>query len=325
MLTTVLTLVVPVLLVAAQLVVARTWAPELPDPVAVHFGSDGADGFASLAAALWLPSAIALALATGCWAVAFFWGRAAAVRRVCAGMAIGLTTFLMALSLLILQLQRGLADAAQTGPVTPVMTVAFLVALGPALLAARLVPGDPRQPTTDPIPESAATLELAADETASWVTHAESRVALVVGGSAVVLVAAVGLLLSAPFVLVPALLVGTAVATSTWFTVTVDRRGLSVRSAVGWPRMSIPLDEVLGAEQVTVSPFHEFGGWGYRVGRGGRVGVVLRAGVGLQVARTGGRSFVVTVDDAATGAALLNTLAARSRVHTETRGTPGSR
>jgi hypothetical protein len=89
--------------------------------------------------------------------------------------------------------------------------------------------------------------------------------------------------------------------------------------------MSIPLDEVLGAEQVTVSPFHEFGGWGYRVGRGGRVGVVLRAGVGLQVARTGGRSFVVTVDDAATGAALLNTLAARSRVHTETRGTPGSR
>ena len=58
----------------------------------------------------------------------------------------------------------------------------------------------------------------------------------------------------------------------------------------------------------------EFGGWGYRVGRGGRVGVVLRTGEALQVQRTGGRAFVVTVDDAATGAALLNTLAARSRV-----------
>ena len=64
----------------------------------------------------------------------------------------------------------------------------------------------------------------------------------------------------------------------------------------------------------TVSPLAEFGGWGYRVGRGGRVGVVLRTGEGLQVERSGGRSFVVTIDDAATGAALLNTLAARSRV-----------
>ena len=65
---------------------------------------------------------------------------------------------------------------------------------------------------------------------------------------------------------------------------------------------------------VDVSPFAEFGGWGYRVGRGGRVGIVLRSGPALQVERTGGRSLVVTVDDAATGAALLNTLAARARV-----------
>jgi hypothetical protein len=87
-----------------------------------------------------------------------------------------------------------------------------------------------------------------------------------------------------------------------------------VRSSLGRPRIVVPLDEVVRAEVVEVSPVAEFGGWGYRVGRAGRVGIVLRSGQALQVERTGGRSLVVTVDDADTAAALLNTLAARSRV-----------
>ncbi|MFL1430121.1 MULTISPECIES: hypothetical protein [unclassified Nocardiopsis] len=50
-----------------------------------------------------------------------------------------------------------------------------------------------------------------------------------------------------------------------------------------------------------------------RLRRGGRVGLVLRRGEALMVERSGGRSFVVTVDDAATAAALLNTMAERAR------------
>ena len=50
-----------------------------------------------------------------------------------------------------------------------------------------------------------------------------------------------------------------------------------------------------------------------RTGVGGRIGVVMRGGEALEVVRTGGRRVVVTVGDAATGAALLNTLAARAR------------
>jgi hypothetical protein len=57
----------------------------------------------------------------------------------------------------------------------------------------------------------------------------------------------------------------------------------------------------------------DFGGWGWRVGRGGRVGVVTRKGEGLLVERTGGRSIVVTVDGAAGAAGLLNALADRER------------
>jgi hypothetical protein len=324
-LTTVLTLVVPAALVASTFVVAGAWSAQLPDPVAVHFGTDGADGFATPAGALWPPAVISLVVAVLAWALAFFWGRSALVRRICASLAVGLTAFLSVLTIGLLDLQRGLADAADVGGPGLVITLAFVVGIGAAVLAAWLTPGDAPQPTTDPIPASASVLDLGPDESASWVTHAESRSALVVGGSATVLVAALGILLSAPFVLVPALLVAAAVLSSTWFTVTVDRRGLAVRSLLGWPRMAVPLDEVVQASVVAVRPFPEFGGWGYRVGRGGRVGVVLRTGEGLQVERTGGRSFVVTVDDAATGAALLNTLAARSRADGPARDTRGTR
>ena len=73
------------------------------------------------------------------------------------------------------------------------------------------------------------------------------------------------------------------------------------------------IEEVEEAVVVQVNPLREFGGWGIRTGVGGRIGVVMRGGEALEVVRTGGRRVVVTVDDAATGAALLNTLAGRAR------------
>ena len=94
----------------------------------------------------------------------------------------------------------------------------------------------------------------------------------------------------------------------------MDGTGLTVRLLIRRPRIQVPLDEIIEAEVVTVRPIAEFGGWGLRIGAAGRAGVVLRSGPALQVTRTSGRAFVVTVDDAQTGAALLNTLAARARL-----------
>ena len=126
--------------------------------------------------------------------------------------------------------------------------------------------------------------------------------------------------------LVPALVVAAAVLSSTWFTVTVDRRGLAVRSAARLAaRSSCRSTRCVQAEVVDRRPFPEFGGWGYRVGRGGRVGVVLRTGEGSRSSAPAAASLVVTVDDAATGAALLNTLAARARVGPSARDTRGTR
>jgi hypothetical protein len=313
-LTTLGTLAVPLAIAVVPFVAAGAWADQLPDPVAVHFGPDGADGFSSLAGALWPVAIASVTLTFACWALAFFWGRTALVRRISAATALGMATFLTALVVGMLHLQRGLAHAAGVTGMDPVIGVALALGLAVAALGAWAVPGDPYLPATEPVPPRAALLDLGPDESATWVTHATSRPALLGGGSGAALMLALGLALSIPALVVAAAVVAALVLSSTRFTVTVDRRGLTVRSAVGWPRLSVPLDEVLQASATTVSPIAEFGGWGYRVGRGGRVGVVLRTGEGLQVQRTGGRSFVVTVDDAATGAALLNTLAARSRV-----------
>jgi hypothetical protein len=103
-------------------------------------------------------------------------------------------------------------------------------------------------------------------------------------------------------------LMSLAIASSLVFRVRVTAAGLQVRSAIGWPHTRIPLRDITRVETVRVDPFAEFGGWGWRLGLDGRRGVVLRRGDALQVTRTGGKVFVVTVDAATEAAAVLASL-----------------
>jgi hypothetical protein len=93
----------------------------------------------------------------------------------------------------------------------------------------------------------------------------------------------------------------------------VDRRGLTVRSPLGWPAVVIPLEDIAAVGVVEISPLRDYGGWGWRLGRRGRPGAVFRAGPALEVTRGDGRRFVVTVDGAGEAAALLTTLTDRVR------------
>ena len=92
---------------------------------------------------------------------------------------------------------------------------------------------------------------------------------------------------------------------SVFWRVTVDARGLSVRSVLGWPRVIIGPDEIKDVRLVKVHPSSDFGGWGWRYDGAGRSGIVLRAGEAIEVTRTNGKRFVVTVEDAQTGAGAL--------------------
>ncbi len=71
-----------------------------------------------------------------------------------------------------------------------------------------------------------------------------------------------------------------------------------------WPRQHIALDQITGAESTEVSPVS----WGYRgsLRLFGRAAVILRGGEALRLDLVGHRSFLLTVDDAAIAAALIN-------------------
>lgn len=165
-------------------------------------------------------------------------------------------------------------------------------------------------PMPSPGPGEAERLDLAEGESAGWLRRAPSRVMLAMG----VALALTGIALlyaggtpHAIIVLGGALL---CLAFSCPY-VTVDRHGLTARPTVlPWPRIRVPLSDVDRAISREVKILSEYGGWGYRM-RPGKTGLMLRSGEALVVRRVGGREFAVTVDDSATAAALLNTLADR--------------
>jgi len=317
---TVLTLVVPLLLAGAAVAVALSWAPRLPDPVAVHWpASGGPDGFGPLSEALVVPLVFLPLFSGGMWALAFFAGHVAMTRRIAAASSTGLAVLMSAVAVGTLAIQLDLADAADAGSVDGVLALASVGAAVAATVAALLVPRDAPAPATEPVDPAAPRAELAPTERAAWTRTVTSPAGAWVGGGAVLGTAFLAIALDAPGMLVVPVGLGLLLASMLVLRVSVDGRGLVARSPLGWPSVRIPLDEVVAARATQVDPFGEFGGWGYRVAVGGRVGLVLRKGQGIEVERTGGRVTVVTVDDAATGAALLNTLADRARSTTTAR------
>ncbi len=155
-------------------------------------------------------------------------------------------------------------------------------------------------------------MTLAPGERAAWlrtVTMSRGGMIAIVAVTVVFAVTAVWLAftsgeLAGVFALLALLFVVLLLATSV-FRARVDDTGLTVRSALGIPSWRIPLEDVETVTVAAIDPMTQFGGWGVRAGLDGRFGVVLRRGDAIQVARAGKRTFVVTVDDAVTGAALL--------------------
>jgi hypothetical protein len=312
-LSTLLSLVPSALALVATALLVLSWRDDLPDPVAVHFGPDGADGYGSLGSTLAVLGAVFGALAVGGWLLAVLRGRNATARRLGVGLGTGLSVFGSVLVGGSLALQRGLADAAATPDIDPVVLLAIGAGLLTGGLCAWAVPGDPPAPATDPVPLTGPHVPLGAHERATWTGRVRSPAAIGIGGTMAVGVGVLVVVLRMPALLVLVLAMAALVLTSAVVVVTVDARGLLARSSVGWPRFRVPLDEITGVEVVQVRPLRQHGGWGFRITLDGQVGYVVRTGEAIEVTRTNGRTFVVTVDDAATGAALLTTLTERSR------------
>ncbi|WP_053923947.1 hypothetical protein [Streptomyces chattanoogensis] len=284
----------------------------LPEPLGTHFNGTGGhiDGYTSAHGFLtWnLVELLVLGIVLGVfvylrrtapgtrWVIALGWGLAAAFG------------YLSCVTLLI---NVDVTDAADVR--LPLWRVA--VGLAGALLCGALgwlLAGPDRRPSDRRPAGHAERLALGRGETAGWSRSVGSP--LVAALAVVTLCAAlvIGFLgdrLVAGSLLVAAVVIGAIASVR----VTVDRRGLALASTlVPYPFRRIPLDRVEEATSRRVDPLTDFGGWGYRTCPG-RSGLVLRSGDGLVLRLTNGREFVVTVDDAATAAALFNTCLDRAR------------
>lgn len=210
-----------------------------------------------------------------------------------------------------------------TSPLAPALPLIGGAVLGIAsgLLTWRLLPGE--EPAAAPV-DLADELPVKQGEIAIWTGRAElppAFIAVVTSVAALLVALGVALMFITgrphfwPLFVVPLILLSVLALTGE-FTVTAGPVGFSARSALGWPRLTIPAADLAGARVIQVDPIADFGGWGVRVVVGpqgkSRRGIIMRRGPAVEVLRHDGRSVVVTVEDAGTAAAVLETYA-RSR------------
>ena len=313
---------IPLALTAVGVVLMLIWLPDVSPTIAVHWGANGEpDGFGPAWSTPALTAVLGIGLAALFSAIGLFSARAGdwgPTLRFLAALNCGVTTMLVTMITGSFALQRGVEQATDAPSILPALGIGAVAGLALGLIAWFVQPavslgrGASPSPAVDAVP-------LAPGERAVWLrtaTMARPGMIAIVGVTilqaalAVVTVAYGGDMwwLFAGLAVLFALLA----ASMCVFRVSVTDAGLRVRSAVGIPRFAIPLEDVAGAGTVRVQPLAEFGGFGIREGLDGRFGIVLRTGDAIQVERRHGRPFVVTVDDASTGAALLAALATRA-------------
>ncbi|UNO39474.1 DUF1648 domain-containing protein [Streptomyces sp. MST-110588] len=292
----------------------------LPEPMATHFSDGRADGFNSVA--LYLPVCLGLLLVFAA-VFAVLAPRTVTARdgRALNGVGYGMAALSGVLSGATLLCNVGVRDAADARLPYGQLAIAFgaaLLAAGVGLLlptgaapGKRAASGDLAAPGPD-----RARLPLAEGEAVGWSRSVRAPFLAVL--SCVFLAGGLVAGLTVDWGLGGGLLfAGLTAGLCSEARATVDRQGLTVEPILfPRPRIRFPLDRLVDATSRTVSPLADFGGWGYRV-RPGRSGVVLRSGEALVVRRADGGEFVVTVDDAATAAALLNALIDRAHRRNE--------
>ncbi len=312
--------VLPVLAVAVSVALQLSWWQELPDRVATHWNASGdPDAFGSASSLLIATLVLGLAIPAATVGVTLPMlrrGVRGITFRLMGAFAAGMGVFGAGLGTALTYIQRGIED----GSAAQDVTAPNLIALGLGLLVGACAwLYQPRQEAPAPHTFAATDVVLSGEQRGVWVSTAamSKTFKLVLLANGVALVALTVLLWATNGIATGLIMVGTtaflglmigAVAT---FTVRVDPNGLSVISAIGFPRLHVPLSEIEAVGTATVNGIAEFGGYGIRMVPGG-TGVVLRNGEALQVMRTNGRRFVVTMDGAQTAAALLNTYVQRT-------------
>lgn len=318
------TLVLPAAVTAVGLLIQLVALPHKPAWIPLYLigsGDSGTSGGPTGWEPVWLSLILTVALGFGLPAVfglsslpSLRRGDRSPAFRLFGAQALGLSAILTTVTTALL-LQSIRTTSPDQSPIWLALVAGLAVGVAAALAGWYLQPKVPR-----PAPERAVIpLELAPGERAAWMRTTY----LPLPGVAVITAAATIVAIKAGFgwasgdrdgiaaiLTMVALLLLTVLATTAAFRVRVDARGLSVRSILGVPRFRVALQDVDSAAVVDARSLGVPGSWGIRARRS-RVTIVMRSTRGIRVTRRDGRIFFVTVDDAATGAALLEALAAR--------------
>jgi hypothetical protein len=298
--------VVPTVIVGLVVVaMVVTWG-DLPDPVATRFHPEGRATGSTPRATWLLLQLVSAALCAG--ALLRIGRRPTPDSPVVGAVAAFIGCFVGAIGLFIALANDGHGDwhdvTLGPGAVAGALGGAIGWTIPVVLMARRIAPARPAYPNR--------AIPFGPDDRPAWFGHTHS-IGFAVAGAVNIVLGLVVAVTSELWVGLVLVLVGLSVAAFTSVTVTIDERGIGVRSGiVGWPRVRLPLDVVEEAEPTVVRPM-AWGGWGYRgsLRLFRRAAWVLRAGEGLQLRLRGGRRFVVSIDDADEAAAVLNGLLAR--------------
>jgi len=311
--TMLLAVVPPVVGAVASAVVIL--ALDLPERIAVHWGTNGVDRLGTVGELI-EPMAVFVAISTAAMIAVLVFGtrsaRSAFFGRTVVGVSNLIGLGIAFTSLGIALAQAGVTDAAAVSVASSLTStgIGFAAALALAIVFAALAPRTEIVPasTTDSL-----ALRLGATERASWSRSVSpARVVLAILAAIIAVVIVTLTIAGAPFPLtVGTVVLVLAITGLLFWRVTVDARGLIVRPALGVPRFRVDAADVVAARAIDVDPFRQFGGWGIRVGALGW-GVVVRGGSAIEVERAGKSPFIVTVDDAETAAALLTAVARRA-------------
>ncbi|MFE7621014.1 DUF1648 domain-containing protein [Streptomyces sp. NPDC057496] len=286
----------------------------LPERLATHWGaSGGPDGSMPLWAAALFPALIwtVLAVGVGLGARHASGGPGGAVRGWAGAVLVSAGVFLIGVQASVVRANLDRTDWREADPVTGwvVGTIVAAVTVG---LVAWLVGSRGRA-----VPDGAADgprLDLPDGQQLAWLSRASNPwlhlTAALTGliALAAAVAAAGGLTqlhwpLIAPFAIASILVLGCASVQAM-----VSEKGLKVSfGPLGWPARHWAVEDVESARAEDRTPA-QVGGWGYRLSGLGTT-VMLRSGECL-VVRAKGKDFAVSVDDAARGAALLNSLGA---------------
>jgi hypothetical protein len=294
----------------------RLWGDRLPDPLPSHWDFagrvDDTTGLSAMVTVLLVVAGLAVAAALVTVLVRSLPWR---VRRAVIGAAGAVTAG--AAAIWVITAALSLDAVVATDVPSPSWHIMMLL-LGPAAwgaLVARACGTAPEQPAAGSRPPAGlARLDLAPGQRAVWSeTPHLPRATLI--ALAPLLVAGVGLVVGVDFwAAVPLLLAAGAVLLLLRTRFTVGARGVTVGFGPwGWPRVRVPMREIVSAAPTTVRAV-EWGGWGYRNSLDGRGrGLIMRSGPGVRFELSSGRYLVATVRDPSTVSALVNSLLDNAR------------